>query len=55
MPPLSLPLIEEARAYLAGRVRRTPVEESPALSEALGAPAWLKLESLQATGSFKIT
>ena len=54
MPPLSLPFIEEARAFLSGRVRHTPVEESPALSEVLGAPAWLKLESLQETGSFKI-
>lgn len=54
MPPLSLPFIEEARAFLAGRIRRTPVEESPALSAILGAPAWLKLESLQTTGSFKI-
>jgi threonine dehydratase len=54
MPPLSLPLIEEARAFLAGRVRHTPVEESPALSAVLGSPAWLKLESLQETGSFKI-
>jgi len=54
MPPLSLPFIEEARAFLAGRIRRTPVEESPVLSSILGAPAWLKLESLQTTGSFKI-
>jgi threonine dehydratase len=54
MPPLSLPFIEEAHAFLAGRVRRTPVEESPALSSILGVPAWLKLESLQKTGSFKI-
>jgi threonine dehydratase len=54
MPPLSLPFIEEARAFLAGRVRHTPVEESPALSAVLGSPAWFKLESLQDTGSFKI-
>ena len=54
VPPLSLSLIEKARAFLAGRIRRTPMEESPALSEILGVPAWLKLESLQLTGSFKI-
>lgn len=57
MPPestLSLALIEEARAALAGRIRRTPLEPSPALTEVLGMPAWLKLEHLQATGSFKI-
>jgi threonine dehydratase len=51
---LTLSGIEEARAFLAGRLRRTPVEESPALSAILGVPAWLKLESLQVTGSFKI-
>ncbi|MBI4586086.1 MAG: pyridoxal-phosphate dependent enzyme [Planctomycetes bacterium] len=46
-------LIDEARAFLAGRIRRTPLEESPALSRRLGGPAWLKLEFLQITGSFK--
>jgi threonine dehydratase len=51
---LTLSGIEEARAFLAGRLRRTPVEESPALSAILGVPVWLKLESLQVTGSFKI-
>ena len=51
---LSLERIEEARAYLAGRIRRTPVEESPLLSQRLGAPVWLKLENLQITGSFKV-
>jgi threonine dehydratase len=51
---LSLERIEEARAYLGGRIRRTPVEESPLLSQRLGAPVWLKLESLQITGSFKV-
>jgi threonine dehydratase len=51
---LSLERIEEARAYLAGRVRRTPVEESPLLSKILGVPVWLKLECLQTTGSFKV-
>jgi len=54
VPPLSLSLIEQARAFLSGRLRPTPVEESPALSAILGVPAWLKLESLQVTGSFKI-
>ncbi len=53
-PGLTLSRIEEARAFLGGRVRRTPLEESPALSALLGVPAWLKLESLQVTGSFKI-
>jgi threonine dehydratase len=39
---------------LAGKIRRTPVEYSPGLSTILGVPVWLKLESLQLTGSFKI-
>jgi threonine dehydratase len=47
-------LIAEAGEFLRGRVRRTPVEYSAGLSELLGVPVWLKLESLQLTGSFKI-
>ena len=51
---LTLELIEEARRFLSGRIRRTPVEISPGLSDLAGVPVWLKLESLQVTGSFKI-
>jgi len=47
-------LIREAADFLKGRIRRTPVEYSPGLSDSLGVPVWLKLESLQLTGSFKI-
>lgn len=47
-------LIEEATEFLRGRVRRTPLEFSPGLSKIVGAPVWLKLESMQLTGSFKI-
>ena len=47
-------LICEAAGFLAGKIRRTPVEYSAGLSEILGVPVWLKLESLQVTGSFKI-
>jgi len=47
-------LISEAAKFLKPRIRRTPVEPSPALSKLLGVPVWLKLESLQLTGSFKI-
>lgn len=46
--------IEEARRFLAGRIRRTPLEFSPQLSRALRVPVSLKLEALQLTGSFKI-
>src|SRR6202041_1650480 len=47
-------LIREAGEFLAGKVRRTPVEYSSGLSDLMGVPVWLKLESLQLTGSFKI-
>jgi threonine dehydratase len=47
-------LIREAAEFLSGKIRRTPVEYSPGLSDLLGVPVWLKLESLQLTGSFKI-
>jgi threonine dehydratase len=53
MSELSLELIREASEFLRSRIRRTPVEASPGLSAKLGVPAWLKLESLQLTGSFK--
>src|SRR5215510_301 len=47
-------LVHDARRALEGRIRRTPIEASPALSDAANAPVFLKLESLQLTGSFKI-
>ncbi len=46
--------IPEASVFLKDKIRRTPIEPSPALSKILGVPVWLKLESLQITGSFKI-
>jgi threonine dehydratase len=51
---LDLSLVADARRALEGRIRRTPIEASPALSDAASAPVLLKLESLQLTGSFKI-
>jgi threonine dehydratase len=51
---LSLERVQEAARFLEGRVRRTPAEFSPGLSERLGVPVWLKLECLQVTGSFKV-
>jgi threonine dehydratase len=42
-----------AQARIAGRVRRTPLSESAALSRLSGSSVWLKLENLQFTGSFK--
>ncbi len=47
-------LIDEAARFLNGRIRRTPVEFSPELSRVLRVDTWLKLESMQLTGSFKI-
>jgi len=51
---LDMTLVLDARRALEGRIRRTPIEASPALSDAANAPVFLKLESLQLTGSFKI-
>lgn len=45
---LNQALIDEAVGYLQGKILETPVEFSPSL------PAWLKLEHLQRTGSFKL-
>ena len=50
---LSFADIERAQARISGRVRRTPLSESAALSRLSGAGVWLKLENLQFTGSFK--
>jgi len=54
MATLTVDLIEEASRFLASRVRHTPLEPSAPLSRILGVPAWLKLECLQTTGSFKL-
>jgi len=43
-----------ARERIASLARRTPLVHSPFLSERVGAAAYLKLENLQETGSFKI-
>ncbi|MEZ4589320.1 MAG: threonine/serine dehydratase [Gemmatimonadales bacterium] len=47
-------LAARADERIAPHVRRTPLLESAWLSEATGATALLKLESLQHTGSFKL-
>jgi threonine dehydratase len=51
---LDMGLVLEARKALEGRIRRTPIEFSAALSDLAKVPVFLKLESLQLTGSFKI-
>ena len=50
---ITLADVELAQARIAGRVRRTPLSESAALSRLSGVELHLKLENLQFTGSFK--
>jgi threonine dehydratase len=50
---VTLEKIRAARARLSGRVLSTPCWQSMRLSERLGNPVYLKLESLHPTGSFK--
>jgi threonine dehydratase len=50
---LTLGEVEQAQTRILGRVRRTPLSESAALSRLTGCQVFLKLENLQYTGSFK--
>ena len=43
-----------ARKRIAGVVRRSPLLSSPALSDVVGAPVFLKDETAQPTGAFKV-
>jgi len=52
--PIPLSAVYQARQRIAGRVLRTPLIASPVLSDQVGAAVYLKLESLQKTGSFKV-
>jgi threonine dehydratase len=45
--------VRAAREAIGGRLHRTPLFSSRALSERIGAPAYLKAELFQRTGSFK--
>ncbi|TMC72064.1 MAG: pyridoxal-phosphate dependent enzyme [Chloroflexi bacterium] len=45
--------VERAREVVAPVLHRTPLFSSRSLSERIGAPAYLKAESFQRTGSFK--
>jgi threonine dehydratase len=51
---LSLQHVYQARRRLAGRIIRTPLIRAADLSARLGTEVYLKLESLQTTGSFKV-
>ncbi len=46
--------VRAAAARLEGRIRRTPLLRHRALDEAAGAEVWVKPETLQVTGSFKL-
>lgn len=45
---------QRAQSAIAGHVLRTPLVSSHSLGERIGAEAFLKLENLQRTGSFKV-
>ncbi|MCF6368115.1 hydroxyectoine utilization dehydratase EutB [Rhizobium halophilum] len=52
--PVSLADVERAARRIAGGVVRTPLVPSPSLSERAGQPVYLKLETRQPTGAFKL-
>ncbi|OAE36322.1 hydroxyectoine utilization dehydratase EutB [Agrobacterium tumefaciens] len=52
--PVSREAIEQAAVRLEGRVERTPLVRSDTLSERVGYPVHLKLETLQPIGAFKL-
>jgi threonine dehydratase len=54
MSGLQLNDVYLARQRIASLVRVTPMEHSPSLSKRVGVPVYLKLESQQITGSFKL-
>jgi threonine dehydratase len=51
--PVTIADIRKAEATIAGAVTRTPLIRAAALSELAGCEAYLKLETMQSTGSFK--
>lgn len=51
---IDIDAIRNAARVIEGRVSRTPLLHSPALSERFGGDVYLKLENLQRTGSFKM-
>jgi len=51
---MNLELIEQAFSVIRNKVLRTPIEYSRLLSELLGSSVYIKYESMQITGSFKV-
>ncbi|WP_312794552.1 hydroxyectoine utilization dehydratase EutB [Tianweitania sp.] len=52
--PVALTDIQRAAAWIEGRVVRTPLVQSPSLSQQSGQPVYLKLETCQPIGAFKL-
>ena len=51
---ISIKLIKDAQKNLSGLIEKTPVVKSYSLSNLRNNNTYLKLESLQETGSFKL-
>ena len=51
---VTLAEVEAAAARLAPHLTPTPLVQHPAFARALGVDAWLKLETVQPTGAFKV-
>src|SRR5579871_2745859 len=51
---IGLAEIEAAQQRLAGHIEHTPLNRSESLSAAIGGSVYLKLETRQITGSFKV-
>jgi len=51
--PVTIDDVRRAGAAIKGNVARTPTVRAAALSEMTGCDVYLKLETLQPTGSFK--
>src|SRR5437588_991474 len=51
---LTLDLIRQARARVAGRIHRTPVMTSRSFNQVAGREVFFKCENLQRAGAFKI-
>ncbi len=54
MPGIGLEDIQRAREVIRGEVRNTPMKRSSTLSALTGGDMYLKLETFQRTGSFKV-
>ncbi|MDQ0346810.1 hydroxyectoine utilization dehydratase EutB [Ancylobacter vacuolatus] len=52
--PVAFARVEAAAGRIAGRVARTPLVASPTLTESVGHPVHLKLETRQPVGAFKL-